>query len=89
MGKTDKINIEYLYSFLDVCVDLSDIASNANPPSISATNFYKALIMLPPIDLQNQFATFVKQCDKTKADAQKRKESLLLQREQAIEKYFR
>lgn len=88
-GKTDKINIEYLYSFLDVCVDLSDIASNANPPSISATNFYKALIMLPPIDLQNQFATFVKQCDKTKADAQKLKEALLVKREQAIEKYFR
>lgn len=41
-----------------------------------------------PIDLQNQFAAFVKQCDKTKADAQKRREALLLQREQAIEKYF-
>ena len=42
-----------------------------------------------PIDRQNQFAAFVKQCDKTKAAAQKRKEALHIQREQAIEKYFR
>lgn len=46
-------------------------------------------VPVPPIALQNQFADFVKQCDKTKADAQKRKEALLSQREQAIEKYFR
>ena len=50
----------------------------------------KALpLYLPPIDLQNQFAAFVNQCEKTKADAQKRREALLLQREQAIEEYFR
>ncbi len=44
---------------------------------------------IPPINLQNQFAAFVEECDKAKQKAQKRKEALLLQKEQAIEKYFR
>ena len=58
-------------------------------PNINAREYGNFVIFVPPIDLQNQFAVFVKQCDKTKADAQKRKEALHTQREQTIEKYFR
>ena len=44
---------------------------------------------VPPIDLQNKFVAFVEQHDKAKRNAQKRKEALLAEREQAIAKYFR
>ena len=45
--------------------------------------------VVPPIAFQNRFADFVAQADKSKLEAQHRKEELLLEREQAIEKYFR
>jgi type I restriction enzyme S subunit len=40
-------------------------------PHISAKDIQSFLIMLPPLELQNQFAAFVEQVDKSKAVVRK------------------
>ena len=45
-------------------------------------------IIVPPIDEQNQFATFVKQTDKSKLEVQKSLEKLELLKKALMQKYF-
>ena len=46
-------------------------------------------IIIPPIDLQNQFADYAKTCDKLKFEAQERLGELNTARVDLIDKYFR
>ncbi len=45
--------------------------------------------LVPPIELQNKFATYAKSIDKLKSDANDRKNQYLKQREELITKYFK
>lgn len=44
--------------------------------------------MLPPVDLQNEFAEFVQQADKLKSELQKSIIELKNERENLVKKYF-
>lgn len=44
----------YLYEYIAECIDLTDYASTSNPPSISATNFSKVKIPVPPLEIQRK-----------------------------------
>ena len=44
--------------------------------------------MLPPLELQNQFSTFVKQVDKSKATIQKALDEAQLLFDSLMQKYF-
>ena len=57
----DVINHKYLFEYFDNLINLSDIASNANPPSISATNLNEVKIPVPPMEIQEQI---VAECQK-------------------------
>ena len=46
-------------------------------------------IIVPPLEMQNQFSDFVVQADKSKFDAQKTKDSLISRREEIIAKHFK
>lgn len=88
-SKTENLNLEYLFGFFNFCINLSEIANNANPPSISATNFYKILIPMPPKEKQEKFAEYVCEVEDKKITAQKKIDELKLLRENLVEKYFR
>ena len=87
--KNNLMNNEYLFAFLNFCVDLSGIANNANPPSISAKNFNRAKIVVPPLKLQEEFAAYVRNCEAMKISARARREELLNARAELVTKYFR
>ncbi|MEN5300250.1 N-6 DNA methylase [Brucella sp. TWI559] len=46
------LSSQYLFWYFISRLRLSDIASNANPPSISAENLYNQRIPLPPLEIQ-------------------------------------
>lgn len=58
-------------------------------PNLHLNKIKETKIMLPPIDLQNQFADYAQSCDKLKFEAQKRLGKLNATREELIDKYFR
>ena len=86
---SEKLNLEYLYGFLNFCVNLEEIANNANPPSISAKNFNNLQIPIPPKELQEKFSEYVRLSEENKKSAQIRLEELRLARENLTKKYFR
>lgn len=67
MGVTPKIEIDeqYLYLWFQL-LDLDSISLVSAIPQISAKTMGAQTIMLPPIELQEQFADFVRQSDKSK-----------------------
>lgn len=57
--------------------------------NIAAVSYVKAMpIILPPIDVQNQFAAFVEQIDKSKSEINKSLEKLELLKKSLMQKYF-
>ena len=61
----DCLNPYYFY-YHTLTVDLSSLVSGAAIPSMTKTSLQKIKIIVPPIELQNTFAEFVKQVDKSK-----------------------
>lgn len=55
------LNPYYLFNYFVYNINLTDIASDANPPSISARNLSEVVIPLPPPNIQNQIVT---ECEK-------------------------
>ena len=64
------LNPIYLYLFFDNCIKLSDIASQANPPSISAQNLNQVKIPLPSLDIQQKIIEECEEVDEKLKDAQ-------------------
>lgn len=67
MGVTPRIKIDeqYLYLWFQL-LDLDSISLVSAIPQISAKTMGAQVVMLPPLDLQEQFAAFVRQSDKSK-----------------------
>ena len=67
MGVTPRIKIDeqYLYLWFQL-LNLDSISLVSAIPQISAKTMGAQVIMLPPLDLQEQFAAFVQQSDKSK-----------------------
>ena len=57
--------------------------------NIAAVSYVKDMqINLPPLDVQNQFATFVEQVDKSKAKVHQSLEQLETLKKSLMQKYF-
>ena len=70
---TGKTNSEYLFAIARTdgfAEYLSRRAKGANYPAVNSNDVKEFKIPLPPIDLQNQFADFVQQADKSKFELQ-------------------
>jgi len=63
----DRITPEFLLAMLKA-KNLTDFASNSNPPSIRKTTVESWEIMLPPVSLQKEFANRVNETRKLEAD---------------------
>ncbi|MGN0474750.1 MAG: restriction endonuclease subunit S [Acutalibacteraceae bacterium] len=64
------------------------IASGSAQPQLPISTMNKIRILLAPLDLQNQFAAFVEQTDKSKSAIQASLEKLELLKKSLMQKYF-
>ena len=62
---TTILNVDYLFMFCSF-FDFEVLNKAVTIPSLTKADLLKIIIPIPPIELQNQFATFVKQIDKSK-----------------------
>lgn len=62
--------------------------SGSKMPRVQADVFWNLGIILPPITLQNQFADFVEQTDKSKLEIQKSLDKLEILKKSLMQKYF-
>lgn len=72
--RSKNINNYFLFQYVltDYFKDeMVSVTSGANYPAIKTSDIYNHQIINPPIELQNEFAEFVKQVDKLKFDSKK------------------
>ena len=83
------VNQQYLFHyFVNGGFDKHSNITGSLVPHISAKDIRSFEILLPPIELQNQFADFVKQLDKSKAAIQKSLDEAQLLFDSLMQKYF-
>ena len=86
---TDEINNIYLYSVLKYNAKYFDnLGTGATFRELSKSNFSKIQISIPPIELQNQFAEFVKLIDKQKFEIEKSLKEIEELYDSLMEEYF-
>ena len=64
------------------------VSSGAVMAGINVAKLKNILIHVPPIDLQNQFAAFVQQVDKSKYETQKGLDNLETLKKALMQQYF-
>lgn len=86
---SDKINQKFLWYFFILSYDnLRDLAKGGNQPNLNGNMIKTYPILYPPIELQNQFAAFVKQVDKSKFEIKQSLKMLELLKKALMQKYF-
>lgn len=87
----DKINKYYLsmlLKFEPVKKKLTGISRGVRQANISNKDILNLMVPIPPIELQNQFAAFVEQTDKSKVTVQKALDEAQLLFDSLMQKYF-
>lgn len=85
------INPYYLVMSLmstDIDRQINKISTGSTVKHLSVDECKKFIIKLPPVDLQNQFATFVQQVDKLKVEVQKSLNETQLLFDSLMQKYY-
>ena len=82
---------EYLFAI--ICSDrftnkMANIVTGANYPAIKSSDIMNYIVPLPPIQLQNEFADFVTQVDKSQLAIQKSLEELETLKKSLMQEYF-
>lgn len=77
-----------MYCFILGGFDVHCNVTGSLVPHISSKDIRSFLIMLPPIELQNQFAAFVKQTEKTKTTISHSLEKLEMLKKSLMQEYF-
>jgi type I restriction enzyme S subunit len=66
------VNQKYLWKYMILSYDkLRGMAKGGNQPNLNTGIIKRFPILMPPLELQNQFAAFVEQVDKSKVAVQK------------------
>lgn len=88
--KTDEtVNISYLLRVLKTESIRKKMAGRgANIQNLNQQILGTLIIPIPPLNLQNQFAAFVEQTEKTKAEVQKSLDELEILKKSLMQKYF-
>ena len=87
----DNINIVFLYNFLMTEYGNKEIMKHvrgAVTKTITKEAVRAIQIIVPPIELQNKFAAFVEQTEKTKSTIKKSLDELNLLKYSLMQKYF-
>lgn len=86
---SDKINQTFLWQFFVLSYDnLRDRAKGGNQPNLNGNIIKNYPVLYPPIELQEQFAAFVEQTDKSKVAVQKALDEAQLLSDSLMQKYF-
>ena len=84
----DQVNPVYGYYLLQF-QDYNTVAkSGAAQPFVSYKDLDAPVVNIPPLELQNKFAAFVEQVDKSKSEIQKSLEKLETLKKALMQKYF-
>ena len=86
-----KYNNAFIVQYLNLDFIQADIIRRAGVSTIPDLNhgeFYRIKIFEPPIELQNKFATFVEQVNKSKVEVQKALDKAQLLFDSLMQKYF-
>lgn len=79
-------------TFLKYCYKVNDnmyrVTGASAQPNLLLSKINSTEIYVPPIELQNQFADFVKQVEKTKSEVQKSLQKLEMLKKALMQKYF-
>ena len=83
----NQLHYQYFYNFCRM-FDFSTLNKQAVLPSTTKADLLKIEIAVPPMELQNQFATFVEQTDKSKLAVQQSLEKLEILKNSLMQDYF-
>ena len=84
---TTVLNVDYLFMFCNF-FDFEILNKAVTIPSLTKADLLKIIIPVPPIELQNQFADFVKQVDKSKVVVQKALDEAKILFDSLMQEYF-
>jgi type I restriction enzyme S subunit len=86
---SDRINQKFLWQFFVLSYDnLRDMAKGGNQPNLNGNIIKNYPVLYPPMELQEQFATFVEQTDKSKLAIQQSLDKLELLKKSLMQEYF-
>ena len=85
----ENYNRQFLCSLLDyVTVSLMEDTHGIGMMHLTKRGMEETEFIVPPIDLQNQFAAFIEQTDKSKLTIQQSLDKLELMKKALMQKYF-
>ena len=87
----ENIPMPYLYQYLHSDYGellISGCINGAVTKTITKTELKKIPVMMPPLELQNQFAAFVHQVDKSKVEEQRKLEKTQILFDSLMQQYF-
>lgn len=84
----DKIYLSELLKFPEIKKKLTGISRGVRQANISNKDILNLVIPLPPIQLQNKFAEFVEQVEKSKQEIQQSLEKLETLKKSLMQEYF-
>lgn len=85
--KSIRFNLLYLEKLM-LAMNFMQYADYSGQPKITQKPLEKALYIVPPIDLQNQFADFVTKVEQQKSTVQKSIEKLEILKKSLMQEYF-
>ena len=86
---SDSINQKFLWQFFVLSYDnLREMAKGGNQPNLNGNIIKNYPVLYPPMELQEQFATFVEQTDKSKLAIQQSLDKLELLKKSLMQEYF-
>ena len=85
----EQFNQNYLWRYMILSYDkLRDMAKGGNQPNLNIGIIKNFPVLKPPIELQNDFATFVERVDQQKQTVQQSLEKLELMKKSLLQEYF-
>ena len=87
-NKVNSLYISYLFSTEGIKKQIESLQAGSTVAYLSIAMTKKLNIMLPPIELQNEFASFVEQTDKVKSKIKQSLEKFDILKKALMQKYF-
>lgn len=86
---SNRFNQKYLWSYLILSYDkLRNMAMGGNQPNLSIGIIKSFPVLLPPLEMQNQFANFIDQTDKSKLTIQRSLDKIETLKKALMQEYF-
>ena len=86
--KITNLYLSYLFSTVGIQKQIVNLQAGSTVAYLSISMLKNLNIMTPPIELQNQFATFVEQTNKSKLEIQKSLDKLEILKKSLMQQYF-